>query len=370
MAPITKGIGPSWTISILISIIAVQWILFTFLLQQRHQQSLATIHAETGSPIRNDYGGGIIKNESRYELQSVLENGNLPLTHLSGVAVTIMYRAPKWFFLRYKLMIDNALANLPDPLTWKVQIFINEVFLQDQQLLKWNPGLVRMFHGFDPRVVVTPLPRNLTTRKNKPKDVLLSLWFWENVAAERVLLFSGNGAFCGNQISDAWVRHGLLDLDFVGVPSFEFDGQGGDGSSHSLRNRQAMIRVLQYSNSGGNTAMNNPEHRHAVATMLQMNANNLGPFRVATKEQTNGFGGVYGLSNETTTGLMRLPLVVAGTQDRLTYAERDTLLKHCPELKVIFPSLHEPTCFGARPVAETCQATICALQENRSSHGC
>ena len=94
------------------------------------------------------------------------------------------------------------------------------------------------------------------------------------------------------------------------------------------------------------------------------------PFRVASKEQTIAFGGVYDLSDSATQGLVRLPLVVAGTQSRLTYAKRDSLLKHCPELKVIFPSLHEPACFGAHPNAETCKASICALQENVSSHGC
>jgi Protein of unknown function (DUF5672) len=258
-------------------------------------------------------------------------------------------------------MLDNALANLPDE-TWKVQVFVNEPWVQDQ-LLPWHPGLARMFSGQHPRVLVTPLPTNLT--KGKPKDVVLSSWFWENMAADSVILFSGNGAFCGNQPVSAW--DDLLDMDYVGVPWGEYGGRGGDGGSHSLRHRQAMLRVLQYAETTGRH-VKGPEHRHALDIMMHMNEQKLSQFKIATPEQTVAFGGVYNLSNEA--GLVRLPLTVAGTQARLTYEERDSLLKHCPELKVIFPSLHEPACFGAHPDGQKCKATICALQENVPSHGC
>jgi hypothetical protein len=367
-ATAASALNRSWTTSILFSVITVQWILFTVLLQQRHQ---GTIGFNSVSKLASPKSCHI-ETKLNFGIRSIEK---FPKTNLDGVAVTVIYRSPKWFYLRYKVMIDNALANLPDPNTWKVQIFYNEVFLKDQKFLEWNPGLIHMFQGLDNRVIVTPLPTNLTTRKSKPKDVLLSLWFWENVVAERVLLFSGNGAFCGNQVANAWSNHGLLDLDYVGVPSFDFDGRGGDGSSHSLRRRQAMLRVLRHGN-GLSKTMNLPEHRNVVKMMLEMNAkypegnSTHVPFQIATKDQSFVFGGVTDLTSNASTGLMRLPFVVAGTQPRLTHAERDSLLKHCPELKLIFPSLHEPSCFGARPIAETCRATICALQENLSPHGC
>lgn len=347
---------------VLLAIIAVQWILFTVLLHRSHEKMATTSTAnEIGLP-------SLQGSQRRDEAVSKIN------TKLEGVAVTIMYRAPKWFHLRYKAMIDNAIANLPDPERWKVQIFINEKFQNDQNLLEWNPGLVNMFNGQNPRVLITPLPANLTGHKNKPKDVVFSSWFWEHVAAERALLFSGNGAFCGNQLSDGWTKYGLLDLDYVGVPSFDFDGVGGDGSSHSLRSRDAMLRIMQYRNDNDLTSFGNREDYETLKTMLELNKKLSGqgdvPFKIASKEQTIAFGGVYGLSDDTTQGLIRLPLVVAGTQSRLTYAERDSLLKHCPEVKVIFPSLHEPSCFGAHPNAETCKASICALQEKVPSHGC
>jgi hypothetical protein len=369
MILIFKNACTSQTI-VLLTIITVQWILFTMLLHRSHEKITTT------SCTTNEVLGIAIP--SRHESQQRRDEGISGInpssaSKLNGVAVTIMYRAPKWFHLRYKVMVDNAIANLPDPETWKVQIFINEKFQNDQRLLQWNPGLVKMFNGQHPQVLVTNLPANLTDHKNKPKDVVFSSWFWEHVAAERVLLFSGNGAFCGNQLSDGWTKYGLLDLDYLGVPSFNFDGVGGDGGSHSVRSRNAMLRIMQYRNDNGLTSFGSTEDHETLKTMLEMNkkmSDEDVPFKIASKEQTIAFGGVYDLSDNTTQGLVRLPLVVAGTQSRLTYTERDSLLKHCPELKVIFPSLHEPTCFGAHPNAETCKASICALQENVPSHGC
>jgi hypothetical protein len=348
-----------------------QWMIITVLMHRRHEEvsTIATRNEQLSTQNAINTIG--------IDKERILEK-NQTTIKLDGVAVTIMYRAPKWFHLRYKVMIDNAIANLPDASTWKVQIFVNEVFQNDQNLVQWNPGLVHMFDGRHPRVIVSPLPTNLTGRKNKPKDVLFSSWFWDNVAADRVLLFSGNGAFCGNQPFNSWNKYSLLDLDYLGVPSFDFDGIGGDGTSHTLRSRTAMRRIVQYRNENKITEFKHQEDYETLKAMIEINQKNAHladsgtyePFKIASREQTIAFGGVNDLSNDTIEGVVRLPLVVAGTQGRLIYAERDTLLKHCPELKVIFPSLHEPACFGAHPNPEICKATICALQETVSPHGC
>lgn len=378
----------SWTTPCLIAVIAIQWVLFTTLLQHAEENSTA---ATTSSAA-----AAAAAARATVAIESALKSGSTVDVHgaegrrkqteaddaaadavtrltrssaeISGVAATIIFRAPKWFFLRYKVMLDNALANLPNS-SWKVQVFINEPWVQDQ-LLPWHPGLARMFQQH-PRVIVTPLPSNLTS--GKPRAVVVSSWFWENMAADRVLLFSGNGAICGNhQPATAW--DDLLHLDYVGSPWAEHGGRGGDGSTHSLRSRPAMLRVLAHAEHQAA----GPEHRFFLETMLRMNSaalvdnnnnNNNNPFQIATPDQTVVFGGVHNLSSPTT-GLVRLPLTVAGTQAQLSYAERDSLLKHCPELKVIFPSLHDPACFGAHPDPAKCKATICALQDNVPSHGC
>ena len=88
-----------------------------------------------------------------------------------------------------------------------------------------------------------------------------------------------------------------------------------------------------------------------------------------TPDQTLAFGGVQQISSDNKV-LNRVPYVAAGTFANLAWDERETLLKHCPEIKTIFPSLHEPSCFGAHPKPDTCRQSICALQENLPSSGC
>ena len=51
------------------------------------------------------------------------------------------------------------------------------------------------------------------------------------------------------------------------------------------------------------------------------------------------------------------------TLAELDYEHREDFLSYCLELKVIFPSLHDPNCFGAHPKPELCKKSICALQE-------
>ena len=41
---------------------------------------------------------------------------------------------------------------------------------------------------------------------------------------------------------------------------------------------------------------------------------------------------------------------------------RETFLSYCLELKTIFPSLHDPGCFGAKPDPNKCAVSICALR--------
>jgi len=355
----------SWTTPCLITVIAIQWVLFSVLLQQRYSsqeqkqllQSSSATFSSSSALTNNSTATTIVNRRTRQE--------KIPL---EGVAVTVIFKAPKWMHLRYLLTIHNALANLPDQSgSWKVQLFVNQHWA-DANLLPWHPGIQRIFRGQDPRVIVTPLTMPLT--KGKPKQVLFSKWFWESMAADRVVLFSANGAFCGNLVDHhAWDQ--LLLLDYCGAPWTNHHGVGGDGSSHSIRSRPAMLKVIEYANANGKPLQDNSDF---VNTMIRMNNDETiagdQKFKIATPEQTIQFGGVYNLSSGDDSGLVRMPIAVAGTQARLTYSERDSLLKHCPELKTIFPSLHEPSCFGAHPNPVKCKATICALQDDLPAHGC
>jgi hypothetical protein len=94
---------------------------------------------------------------------------------LEGVAVTLMFKAPRWFHVRYTLLVHNALANLPP--NWKVQIFVNEPWFLSE-VLPWHPGLARLIN--DPRVIVTKIPTEYL--RLKPKNVMVNPWFWDAVS--------------------------------------------------------------------------------------------------------------------------------------------------------------------------------------------
>jgi hypothetical protein len=63
-------------------------------------------------------------------------------------------------------------------------------------------------------------------------------------------------------------------------------------------------------------------------------------------------------------------MVVSGTGAKLSWKVREAMLQICPEWKLIFPSLHDPNCFGSNPVANKCAESICALKPDRPKQGC
>ena len=58
-----------------------------------------------------------------------------------------------------------------------------------------------------------------------------------------------------------------------------------------------------------------------------------------------------------------------GTLPSVTFEERDKFMKLCPEMKIFYPSLHDPGCFGAQPDGERCKKTICALKNRSERRG-
>jgi len=271
----------------------------------------------------------------------------------TGVAVTLMLHAPKWFARRYPIMLQNALANIPQ--NWQVQVFVNTRWLE-KDVLPLHPGLHRMY-GTNPsettswtmdRITWTPIPVK-DTRK-RPKDIMKSTWFWTNILEENVLMFSGNGAICTNGGSTV---EDFLHLDYIGTPSHHHHGgKGGDGSTHSFRHRSVMLSILeQYPPTD-----DDPDFQYFLKHLDQ------DPYHIADREMTQLFGGFQELE--------RAPFLVSGIQSSLNFTMRDNLLNVCPELKAIFPSLHEPGCFGAHPDGPKCRESICALRDVIPPQGC
>ncbi|KAL7566258.1 hypothetical protein ACA910_011318 [Epithemia clementina (nom. ined.)] len=360
----------------LLIVIVIQWILFILLLH-RHQLSVMSQSQNPTSSVNaskgpQNHGDPIQRTAIASETGSVV----------GGVAVTLMFRAPQWFHLRYTAMVLNALSNIPD--NWKVQIVYNQEWFEET-VLPWHPGIKRWFENGHKRIEFTAIPAAMLQPKQqskkhavKPKHVATSRWFWQSVIAEHVLLFSGNGAFCSNHFdSTAPLDLATTEYDFIGTPWNRYGGQAGDGSSHSYRKRSAMLRIIDYAEKHkvevGNTA-ENLWLMHVIEKMNKDKAYNHGAvaIRIATEKETHAFGAITNMTGNSSKGrvIKHIPMVVAGTQSQLTYEDRDTLLKHCPEVKLIFPSLHEPACFGAHPNPAKCKASICALQDEIPQGGC
>lgn len=310
------------------SSLLLQWIIFSAVFRDDSKLINGSRPNENFKP---EYSGGDEVTLEQQHLDTVDD----------GVAVSVMLRAPKWFHRRYTAMLHNVQSNLPP--SWKIQVFFNTKWLEND-VMPLHPGLKKLQRNDG--ILWTPLPEKMT--RWKPKDIMKSQWLWENIISENVLLFGGNGALCGNtDISLELFR----TFDYVGAPWKKYDGKGGDGSSHSYRHRSAMLEILK---------LHPPEdadqdYQYFLKHMIKSKK-----YKVADRATTLAFGGH---SNMT-------PFLLSGTQTSLNWAERESLLATCPELKMIFPSLHEPTCFGAHPNGDKCKNSICALGEAIPPQGC
>ena len=276
-----------------------------------------------------------------------------------GVSTTLMINSPKWFQRRYTSMITNILTNTPSD--WALQIFYFDSG-QSQFGLDINPGIQRLNNTlFKDRIIFTKIPQSMMDEKGTRRKKLYwtDPWIWNQLVSDRVLVFSGNGCICSNShlsMLDGSILTALFDhVDFVAPPSRDLWGRGGSGDI-SYRNRTAMLDVIRYKPYDGNEQ----EERYFIKTLLEINQKaGQDIYRVATKEQTQLLGGTDNITEESGP-----PMVVSGTLPRLDHTNRENFLFLCPELKIIFPSLHNPNCFGAHPNGEECARHICALKNS------
>jgi len=341
---------PPWRlVYALLLVVLLQWCLLSYVLYSHHNHEESTPNILDMSKQKRGAPHQVLAAPPSNKQQQQQQEW-------TGVAVTLALRAPKWFHRRYTYMLENILLNTPD--TWAVQVFYRHEWWTSE-VLKLHRGMPRITKN--QRVILTPLPEQFWNMK--PKDVMMDEWIWQEMVADRVLLFSGNGVLCAHSIATVQDFEGL---DYVGVPWGQ--GEGGDGSTHSLRNRTAVLEAIpHYGNKG------RPEHSVLLETMQKLNKETPGRFHLASVNDTFKFGGAELIMDSTVRKLHNNyeqygpPLVLSGTQSQLPWEIRDALLGICPEWKIIFPSLHEPNCFGASLNPEKCAATICALQPNKTS---
>jgi len=354
---------------LLLLVTAVQWALISYLLNER--SDVAVPSSSVSSLSVGAIPGEGRQEERRASFSVVSNRGN---TNYEGVAAAIFFSAPTWFHRRYPVLIQNALVNTPR--TWAIQLFVNPIFWKER-VLPYHPGLGRLLEQNSDRIVITELPKELQKLKKPNQNIPLQAWFWKSLLADRVLMWSANGIFCthGNT-EDHW--QSMLEMDYIGVPWTKLHRVGGDGSTHSYRNRTLMLQALDYAHNGKNhIKIEPPDSTFFVSTLLKMKddptiyTNHI--IRLATREDTLWFGGVNTTDSDVKGHARPIPpppMVVSGTQAHLSFQHREDLLLVCPELKVIFPTLHEPTCFGAHPNPDVCRSTICALRDPLPSSGC
>mmetsp|Transcript_21865 Transcript_21865/g.33237 ORF Transcript_21865/g.33237 Transcript_21865/m.33237 type:complete len:364 (+) Transcript_21865:104-1195(+) len=353
------------------AVIGMQWCMISFLLARLHRESM--LSQITQYP--ENFNSKVIEQSKETSQGKLLSpspvpqdmRGNHALHHTDnrikqyeGVAVTLMLNSPKWFQRRYTTMIQNILNNTPE--TWAVQIFYVPSG-QSQLGLDLNPGISRM----DKRIIMTEIPSNIAQKygMKRKKGYWTNKWMWETMVANKVLVFSGNGAICSNSklsLLDGTAMKIFSQFDYIGPPWRNLGGEGGDGAI-SYRNRTAMLDAINYEESNGQDS----EDYYFIKTLKDMNKKHGKTYRIASKEQTY----LVGIEKNNFDETQGPPMIISGTLSSINHDTRNTILELCPELKVIFPSLHNPSCFGAHPDAKGCADSICALKDQFAHpHGC
>ena len=347
---------------LLFALVAFQWTIITYLIAKQHSDQIQQV-ATSVEPIPKTIGTQTFSNSIKHDKHDSLCGKNHHEMQYEGVAVTLMINSPKWFQRRYTSMVANILDNTPT--NWAVQIFYTPQS-QSQFGLDMNPGIARMNATHD-RLIMTPMPNDLVKELGMKKKKLYwtSKYMWDAIVADNVFVFSGNGAVCSNSklsFLDGSAMQFFGQFDFIGTPSRN-RVEGGDGSI-SFRKRSAMLDAIRYMPHDGDSA----EDHYFIKSLNQLNTNGA-KYRIATREESQVMGGIDASNFREEDGP---PFVVSGTLANLEHDIRQVVLEMCPEVKRIFPSLHNPACFGAHPDADSCAKSICALQDPsiRGKHGC
>lgn len=377
---------------LLLLIIFLQFLVIIYL--------LSTSHHQLPNDQVNELGKLKKLSESIPEiiglLPTALESSNKLLLgttkskYIRGVAVTLMLHTPTWFQRRYTYMVQNAHNNIPED--WVIQIFYTG---EGQSLhgLDINPWIrTLMVSG---RVVLTVIPKHILKQKKRRVELMTEKWVWENMLADHVLIFGGSSVICSNS---PWNITQFTKFDYIGAPWNSFHGAGGDGGV-STRNRNVMLAVLAYEAEKQETKGLSVQEKTAaykqwgqedhffVSRMLEilkiqrkskqnmtialqyptiagerMMEVDFGKVLLASRNETRWFAG-----NSQEVSLQNFAML--GTLPAVSFQLREQVIAYCPEIKMHYPALHDPNCFGASPDGEKCALNICALKPRTERKG-
>lgn len=304
------------------------------------------------------------KTKPRLGRSEIEHENEMDAEKVGGVAVALLLHAPKWFQRRYTMSVQNVYNNIPA--NWRIQIFYTP-HGASQIGIDLNRGLQRMVASG--KVVLTEIAPVVIAERKKRIELMTHRWIWENMLADKVFIFGGNGVICSNSPQNFTSLS--QEYAYLGAPWSQFKGRGGDGGM-SFRNRKLMLAAIDYEQS---KTPNDPlvykkwgqEDHFFVKTILEMEKQGALPvwegarLKIAAKEETEDYGATGSIARDTA-------LVASGTLPGLDDKAREAFMQVCPEVKIFYPALHNPNCFGAVVHKEECAASICAL--NKEKGGC
>ena len=179
-------------------------------------------------------------------------------------------------------------------------------------------------------------------------------------------------------------------FDYIGGPWNAYQGMGGDGGL-SIRSRKLMLAVIEYEakqrliKAGSTvpmlssdpskinydilyqdfTAVSGLDDKFFISRIIEMIKNNVldkNKILVAKPHDTMKFQAI----NEHSSPHV---FTASGTLSGLSHKDRDEFLMTCPEMKWLYPSLHNPNCFGAHVNPKECGDSICAMKKGMDFHG-
>lgn len=292
------------------------------------------------------------QNEKRVTLSEKLLSNTLTKTNptYAGTAVTLFLGSPKWFQNRYSMMINLMVASLPPD--WMVQIYYLPRNRMSREAVNY-PGVRKQIKkGF---VELVPIPDEY--RKMKRKEIMLLPWLYRQMKSDKVLFFGGTSVLCSNSNYD--LDNDFDRYDYIGSPWNDFNGVGGSGAI-SLRNRTAMLNILE--NMDEPPEMGKKEDFFLVEKLLGGNSTSVEGNRLASRADSLQFGISDSIKSFSDLGITTEHpdfMTAQGTLAALSDEERNTAIEFCPELKLFFPVLHSPNCFGANPKPLHCFKFLC-----------
>ena len=158
---------------------------------------------------------------------------------------------------------------------------------------------------------------------------------------------------CGNspQTIDSFSNH----LDYIGGPWASFGGLGGDAGL-TYRNRTFMLATADgLATETGLSRRDTGKEDSEIASFWNdfLVMNRTIPYHLAQKSETLRF------AMSDFNDASGLPFGAIGTLAGLSEEQRIAALDFCPELKIFYPVLSHPSCFGASPKPVDCFKSLC-----------